>query len=127
MTTTPTKAQIAAAGTAVDEAGRATIVALIRQSDRYRAAPLGYPNIDAVIQAASTVQKKQLNAALGIIDEKGSGEIEIKEDGASISKAKDRAALVEYMIAVLYDEPIGGPFLSGRRITSSTIKSPAVW
>lgn len=127
-TTTPTRAQIDAASPTIDAINRTTWVTLIRQSDRYRAAPLGYPNLDGALEAASSTSKgRQLNAALALIEKAGPGEIEIKDDGASISKAADRQALVNYGIAVLFDEPIGGPFLSGRRIVSSTIKTPAQW
>jgi hypothetical protein len=127
MATTPSRAQIDDASTTLDATARATWLALIRQCDRYRNARLGYRDLEGVIEAAAgTLKAKQLNAALTLIDSIGSGEIEIADEGAKISKPKDREALVDYAIAVLYDEPTG-PFLSGKRVTSGTVRSPAVW
>lgn len=130
-TTAPTKAQITAASSTLDEVAQSLWVSYIRQSECYRARPLGYPNLAETIAAAAAeagLKAQQLNAALTLIDEKGPGEIEIKEDGATISKTKDRSALVDYGISVLYDEPIGSEAqLSGRRSGTSVVQSPAGW
>lgn len=127
MPTAPSKQQITDASSTLDPTARAVILSLIRQSDRYRAAPLGFPDLQATIDVAGDergIKSKQLNAALTLFEQVGSGEMEINEDGAKLSKPKDRDAIVEYMIAVLYDEPIGS-FLSGKRVTSTVIRSPA--
>lgn len=129
MTTAPSRAQVDAASTTVSATGQATILALIRQSNRYRNASLGYPDLEgmiATVAGEAGLKARQLNAALELLEAVGTGEMEVNEDGAKISLPDDRAALVEYMIAVLYSEPVG-PFLSGRRVTSTTYKSPGGW
>lgn len=102
----PTTAQITTASTTLTAVAQAQILALIRDSDRYRANTAAYEQLASTIAAADeTVKAQQLNAALALIDEVGDGTVALTggEDAVDYSQERDKAQLVNYMLYVLYE------------------------
>lgn len=127
MATAPNRTQIDGAGASLSPTSQAVWLSLIRQNARYRSAVLGFQNLENALAAVDGLKAKQLNAALDLIEAVGVGEIGIKggDDAVDYSQARERDALIDYGLSVLYDQPIGA-FLSGRRVASSTVRSPTV-
>lgn len=105
------KEQISAASAVLDEVDIAMIVTVIRTSEKYKANPAYYINIQSVIEEADGgVQAKQLNAAMKAISDLGIGMVEIDQrrvsssDGLYYSQILERNGLVDYMLGVLYPE-----------------------
>lgn len=107
------KAQINAASAVLDETDIAMFTALIRGSDKYKENPMFYRDFVTLLEDADgTVQAQQLNAAMAAIEDLGIGVVEIDQrrvgssDGLYYSQVLERQALIEYMLGVLYAEPV---------------------
>lgn len=104
----PTNLQITSASDTLTESAQAQALALIRQSDRYKAHPEFYRLPAAAIASASgTIKGRQINATLTLIDKIADGTIALLggEKGLDYDKARDRNQLVEYLISVIYEQP----------------------
>jgi hypothetical protein len=103
----PTTAQVTAASTTLSTIARAQVLSLIRGSERYREQVGLYPSLADKVDAATTVQIQQMNAALTLIDAIGDGTVALTggEDAVDYSQERDRAQLVDYMIDALYEAP----------------------
>jgi hypothetical protein len=115
----PTLAQITAASGTLDATAQGQWLTLIRVSPRYRDNPGLYPDLAGKLASVSALQAKQLNAALTLIDEVGDGTVAILggRDALDFSQDRDRQALVDYGISVLYDSPVKGPAVTSGQMT----------
>lgn len=101
-----TKQQITDASPTLDETDITMLVTLIRNSKRYRENAGLFGNLRAkILEANNTVRAKQLNAILALIQALGVGEVSINggDDAISYSQSKEREAMVNYAISVLYE------------------------
>lgn len=103
----PSQQQISGASTTLSAVARAQALSLIRSSTRYREQLGLYPNLAAKLDAATTIQVQQINAALALIDEIGDGTVALTggEEGVDYEQTRDRAQLVDYIIDTLFDSP----------------------
>jgi hypothetical protein len=103
----PTTAQVTAASTTLTTIARAQVLSLIRGSSRYREQVGLYPSLADKVDAATTVQIQQMNAALTLIDAIGDGTVALTggEDAVDYDQVRDREQLVSYMIDTLYEAP----------------------
>lgn len=104
----PSQAQITAASTTLSSVARAQVLSLVRGSERYRAEIGRYPNLAAKVDAATTVQIQQINAALALIDGVGDGTVALTggADAVDFDQVRDREQLITYIIDTLYDTPV---------------------
>lgn len=110
-----TDAQLTAAADTLNSNAKIRILAYCRQSTSYRTAPLRYPDLQGKIDAAENdaTQAKPLNALLGILNSiEGQGiekTVGIKGGSRAVDyqRSRDRLAVQEYMLHVLYDPPAG--------------------
>jgi hypothetical protein len=102
----PTQTQISAASTTLSAVARAQVLSLIRGSTRYREQVGLYPALADKVDAATSVQIQQMNAALALIDAIGDGTVALtgSDDGVDYSQERDRAQLVDYMIDTLFEQ-----------------------
>lgn len=103
----PSQQEISAASTTLSTVARAQALSLIRGSTRFREQVGLYPNLAAKLDAATTVQIQQINAALAAIDAIGDGTVALTggEDAVDYEQVRDREQLVDYIIDTLYEAP----------------------
>lgn len=101
-----TKSEITSASNQLDETDIALLLPLIRNTKRYRDNLPLFSDLESVIEDANgTVQAKQINAVLAKVIALGPGEVGINggEDALNYSQAREREALVNYIISILYE------------------------
>jgi hypothetical protein len=103
----PTIAEITLASTTLSSIAKSQALSLIRGSERYKSQVGLYPGLEAKLNAATTVQIQQINAALTLIDGIGDGTVALTggEDAVDYSQVRDREQLIDYMIDALYESP----------------------
>lgn len=104
------QATIEAASDTLTSVAVASIVSIVRMTDRYKENPAYFSDLQQKIEAVDgAVKAKQLNAALTELENLGVGEVEINQaqtvgtDGVVYSKVTERAGLVDYILGVLYE------------------------
>src|SRR5689334_14311905 len=104
----PTIAQITAAPTTLSAIARAQLLSLVRGSSRYREQIGMYPSLETKVDAATTVQIQQLNAALALLDHVGDGTVALSggEKGVDYDQVRDREQLIDYIIDTLFATPV---------------------
>jgi hypothetical protein len=104
----PSISQITAASTTLTAIGRAQIISLIRGSSRYQSQIGLYPDLEAKLDAATTIQIQQLNASLALLDIVGDGTVALEggEDAVNYDQVRDREQLINYMIDTLFISPV---------------------
>lgn len=104
----PTTAQITAAATTLSAVAKAQALTLVRGSVRFQSNPGLYPDLEDKLDAVTSVQAQQINAALTLLDEVGDGMVELSggDEGVIYAQDSDRQQLVGYIIDVLYASPV---------------------
>lgn len=101
-----TKAQIAAASPTLDETDIQMLATVIRNGATYKANPVMYPELEGKISDTDgTVKAQMLNATLDLLEALGPGEVELSggNEGLRYSQTREREALVNYALSVIYD------------------------
>jgi hypothetical protein len=104
----PTLTQIAAAPTTLSAEARAQALTLISSSSRYREQAGMFPGLEAKLDAATTVQIQQINAALALLDPIIDGTVALTggEEGVDYDQVRDQQQLIDYMIDTLFRTPV---------------------
>lgn len=106
---TPEEIQ-AASATLTDET-RAVLVTLVRQFRGY--SPVWFPNLESTIDAATEIQRKQLNALTEKLNAVGAGSVKLSGGKRAVNydQTRDRDELLRAVLAVLYDAPVVESFV----------------
>jgi len=104
------RATIEAASDTLTPTAIASIISTVRVTDRYKQLPAYFSDLEDRLEAVNgTIHARQLNAALDALEALGVGEVQIDQsktsgtDGVVYSKPVERAALVDYILGVLYE------------------------
>src|SRR4051812_47850380 len=101
-----TKAQIAAASPNLDETDIQMLLTVIRNGASYKANSILYPDLeDRIEETSGTIKAQMLNAILDLLEVLGPGEVVLDggSEGLRYSQTREREALVNYALAVIYD------------------------
>lgn len=102
------KDEISTASAVLDELDIAMLVTVIKSGGTYKANPPFYNDLTAKIEATDgTTEAKMLNAIKTRIESLGVGEVELRggDEGVYYSQNKEREALINYAISIIYDAP----------------------
>jgi hypothetical protein len=104
----PTLQEIDAAATTLSASARAQTLSLVRGSALYRENIGMYPGLETKLDAATTIQNQQINAALALLDSVGDGTVALTggEDAVDYDQVRDREQLVDYIIDTLFVTPV---------------------
>jgi hypothetical protein len=103
-------AEVQAESSTLDEVDVINLVSVIRTSERYKANPGFYMELKDKIEAfEGTTEAKLINAIITKLEALGIGVVEINQaqtvgtDGVVYSKQKERDALVDLLLNVMYE------------------------
>lgn len=100
-----TRAQIEAAEKTFDYVAKRQFVAAVRFSSEFRANAERYSDLETRLDYLPSEAVQMVNAGLAILEDYGDGTIAIKggADGNDYSLSRDREALIQYLLAVVYE------------------------